>query len=60
MDENIIKQRAKDTIVVPLSSLLPNTYNPNRMGSTEMGLLCQAIKKYGFLFPIITTWDEDK
>jgi hypothetical protein len=55
--------------VVPLSSLLPNSYNPNRFcgnGSGDgkngdmMGLLKQCIIKYGFLFPIIVSWDEDQ
>jgi len=60
MDGNIIKQKAIDAIVVPIEKLFANNYNPNRMPDIEMGLLKEAILKYGFLFPIITTWDEDK
>jgi len=30
------------------------------MPNTEMGLLKECILKYGFLFPIITTWDKEK
>ena len=59
MDGNIIVQRAKDAFVVPMDSLIANVYNPNRMAATEMSLLRQAILKFGFLFPIITSWDED-
>jgi ParB-like chromosome segregation protein Spo0J len=59
MDGDTIIQRAKDAFVVPLSSLISNNYNPNRMLSREMDLLCEAIKKFGFLFPIITSWDEE-
>jgi ParB-like chromosome segregation protein Spo0J len=44
--------------IVKLSDLQPNDYNPNVMASVEMHLLCECIKKYGFLFPIITTYDE--
>lgn len=60
MDENIIIQRALDVKVVPLNLLFANDYNPNRMPSTEMSLLDQCILKYGFLFPILTTWEEEK
>lgn len=44
---------------VPLDQLKPNDYNPNRMPREEMRLLETCIKKYGFLFPIIATWDEE-
>ena len=55
-----IKQRVLESKVVKLDELLPNTYNPNRMPDTEMGLLKECIIKYGFLFPIIVSWDEEK
>jgi ParB-like chromosome segregation protein Spo0J len=55
-----IKQTVLESKVVKLDELLPNTYNPNRMPDTEMGLLKECIIKYGFLFPIITSWDEEK
>lgn len=29
------------------------------MPDTEMNLLKDCIRKYGFLFPIITTWDDE-
>lgn len=60
MDENTVKQTATEAFVVPITDLISNSYNPNRMPDREMGLLCQCIKKYGFLFPIITSWDEEK
>lgn len=61
MDDNsVVVQKAKDIIIVPLSSLLVNDYNPNRMPENLMLLLCQCIQKYGFLFPLITSWDEEK
>lgn len=60
MDGNIIKQRAIEAKVVPLDQLFANDYNPNRMPDTEMGLLKECILKYGFLFPIIATWIEEK
>lgn len=46
--------------IVPIELLFANEYNPNRMPDTEMSLLKECIAKYGFLFPIITTWDEEK
>lgn len=58
MDGDTINFR--ESKVVPIDQLFANEYNPNRMPSTEMGLLKDCIKKFGFLFPIITTWDEEK
>jgi len=55
-----VVQRAVEAIVVPLSDLFANEYNPNRMPDAEMDLLRQCIEKYGFLFPIIVTWDAEK
>lgn len=45
--------------VVDISELQPNDYNPNRMPHKEMELLEDCIRRFGFLFPIVTTWDED-
>jgi len=50
----------KNQKIVPMDALLPNTYNPNRMPQMQMALLKDCIIKYGFLFPIIVTWDEEK
>jgi ParB-like chromosome segregation protein Spo0J len=58
MDANIIK--FPESKIVPITELFSNDYNPNRMPDTEMSLLKECILKYGFLFPIITTWDEEK
>ena len=44
--------------IVDIETLFANDYNPNRMPKTEMSLLKDCILKYGFLFPIIVTWDE--
>lgn len=62
MDGNIIdiKQRVMEAKVVPLNTLFANDYNPNRMPDNEMSLLKSCILQYGFLFPIITSWDNDK
>ena len=56
MDGIVIRQ----PIVVDIDMLYANEYNPNRMPRTEMNLLGECILKYGFLFPIIVTWDKDK
>lgn len=46
--------------IVDISLLYTNDYNPNKMPKKEMDLLKECILKYGFLFPIITTFDEEK
>lgn len=58
MAGNIVKQKAVDAKVVPITELYANDYNPNRMPGTEMRLLKDCILKYGFLFPVITSFDE--
>ena len=60
MDGHIIDQKATKAKVVPLTELFANDYNPNRMPDTEMTLLKECIVKYGFLFPILVTWDSEK
>lgn len=50
----------KTPVVVRIEQLFANDYNPNRMPKEEMRLLAECISKYGFLFPIITTWDNNK
>lgn len=59
MEKNTINHRCTDVEVVPMEMLVANEYNPNRMPDTEMNLLRDCILKYGFLFPIITTYDEE-
>lgn len=60
MDAVTIRQRATEAKVVSIDLLFANDYNPNRMPDNEMGLLKECILKYGFLFPIITTYDHDR
>lgn len=60
MDANIVNHKVTETFVVPIDQLYANEYNPNRMPDTEMALLKDCILKYGFLFPIVTTWDEER
>lgn len=54
MDEIAIKAPK----VVSIDELVANNYNPNRMPRTEMNLLKACMLKYGFLFPLIVTWDK--
>jgi len=51
---DVIIREAK---IVSINDLFSNDYNPNRMPKTEMDLLEKCIIKYGFLFPIIASWD---
>lgn len=60
MERNLVKQKAVETKVVPLTELFANDYNPNRMPDNEMGLLKECILKFGFLFPILVTFDKTK
>lgn len=50
----------KESKIVSMDTLFANDYNPNRMPRTEMSLLEDCIAKYGFLFPIIVSWDKEK
>jgi ParB-like chromosome segregation protein Spo0J len=65
-----INQMAMKCKIVKINELQPNSYNPNRMSGavtrlgyddsgSMMALLRNCITKYGFLFPIIVSWDED-
>lgn len=45
--------------MIPMDQIVANDYNPNRMPTTEMNLLQDCIKTYGFLFPLIVVWDRD-
>jgi hypothetical protein len=54
-----IKQMVMESKIVKLEDLVANNYNPNRMPTTEMNLLEDCIKKYGFLFPIIAIFDAE-
>ena len=53
-----IKQAALNVKIVKLDQLIANQYNPNRMPDVEMNLLKDCILKYGFLFPILTSFDK--
>lgn len=46
--------------LVELSEVYANDYNPNVMPDSLMSLLWECVSKYGFLFPVITTFDTDK
>lgn len=60
MDGVTIRQIATEAKTVPITKLFANDYNPNRMPDTEMNLLKESILKFGFIFPIVTTWDDNK
>jgi hypothetical protein len=59
MDTPNINFKVMETKVVPITDLSANDYNPNRMQDVEMNLLRESIDKYGFVFPILTTWDNE-
>ena len=54
-----INWETQNSKIVDINLLMPNTWNPNKMPKLEMRMLKECIVKYGFLFPIITTWLPD-
>jgi ParB-like chromosome segregation protein Spo0J len=54
-----IQYRVRDAILVPIEEIFANDYNPNRMPTVEMELLDSCIARYGFLFPLICTFDKN-
>ena len=59
MASNPVNWTVLNVKVVPIEEVEANDYNPNRMPDLEMSLLKECIEKYGFLFPIITSWDDN-
>lgn len=54
-----IKYPVLDTKMVSYEDLQANNYNPNSVSEDKMKLLKQSIIDNGFLFPIITIYDND-
>lgn len=46
--------------LIPIDKVIANDYNPNVMPSSLMELLWECVSKFGFLFPVITTFDKEK
>lgn len=49
----------KIPVLVPLKSLKPNPWNPNKVAKPEMDLLLLSIRKSGFCFPLIVIKDGE-
>lgn len=47
------------TVKLPLSALVPNATNPNKMGNREFDLLCDNIERTGLTEPILVKAIED-
>jgi ParB-like chromosome segregation protein Spo0J len=70
---NKVEWKAIEAKVVKINELQPNSYNPNRMSGMNknssgksfssdgsmLSLLKSSILKYGFLFPVVVSWDEN-
>lgn len=56
------KSPVYNVISVPISKVIPNTYNPNAVAPPEMKLLYDSIKEDGYTMPIVCYYDksEDK
>ena len=46
-------------ILVPIELVVANNYNPNHVDKQNMELLKTSILDNGFVFAIVTVWDED-
>jgi len=44
---------------VPISKIIPNTYNPNSVAPPELRLLYDSIKEDGYTMPIVCYYDEN-
>jgi len=47
-------------ILVPVESIVANTYNPNHVDPQNMELLETSIMANGFAFAIVTIWDDEQ
>lgn len=53
-----IKLPCMEPIIVPVSKVRANTYNPNHVSDNNMELLLQSIVDNGFCFPVVTIYDD--
>lgn len=56
-DEDGIWHQVFKVKLIEVSDVMANDYNPNVMPSSLMDLLWLCVSKFGFLFPVITTFD---
>lgn len=47
-----------EPLIVPVSKVRANTYNPNHVSDANMQLLLQSIVDNGFCFPVVTIYDD--
>lgn len=60
MKKNTIALEKIIITVVPIDSILPNDYNPNRQSERDFELLCRSIEEDGYTQPIIVRRDSNK
>lgn len=53
-----IKLPCMSPVLVPVSKVRANTYNPNHVSDNNMELLLQSIIDNGFCFPVVTIYDD--
>lgn len=53
-----IKLPCMNPIIVPLSKVRANDYNPNHVSDNNMELLLQSIVDNGFCFPVVVVYDD--
>jgi hypothetical protein len=49
--------RILEFVTLPIDSILPNKYNPNRQSDHEFELLCRSIEEDGFTQPVLVQKD---
>lgn len=56
----ILKLPVMTPIIVPVDSVVANSYNPNHVDPQNMDLLKTSILDNGFTFAIVTIWDDEQ
>jgi len=49
-----------NTLLVRVSLIVENGYNPNAVSDDKMDLLRQSILDNGFCFPVVVIWDDEQ
>ena len=57
-DQGNIKLPCMNPIMVEISKLQANDYNPNNVSENNMKLLLESIISNGFCYPVVTIYDS--
>lgn len=54
------KSPVYNVIAVPISKIIPNTYNPNAVAPPELKLLYDSIKEDGYTMPVVCYYSKSR